>query len=76
MLYMGACFTFTVLTLFGLYNMWSLVEIVTDPQFQIATVLTLWAFYYNYFVIRVLSSGNAVRSEVNCYIKLLRWTFN
>lgn len=41
------------------------MESLTDPKLQFASVLLVWAFYFNGFVIGMLSSGSAVRYEVN-----------
>lgn len=62
---MGACFVFTVFTLYGLYNTSVLVKSYADPKLQFASVLLMWTLYMNFFVIRMLSSGSAVRREVN-----------
>lgn len=62
---MGTGFVFTVFTLFGIYRSVLIMESLTDPKLQFASVLLVWAFYFNGFVIGMLSSGSAVRYEVN-----------
>lgn len=62
---MGGCFSYTVFSLYGLFYSIFQVKSYMDPKLCYVSVLVVWTFYYNCFVLFVLFAGSEVQREVN-----------
>lgn len=63
MVFVAGSFVFSVVSLYSLYKAWSWP---TDSfAVELTGIHTVWAIYYNVYVVTVLWAGSTMRNEVS-----------